>query len=110
MSRLMAVDMLLFSLAYGGGYKARWLSIGDVHRIAEAPMLINVQLEIDGPITQIDDSELVYTPGGIDNDVETTTWVEYRLATDPHAERAVHRSVNMRLKKGVFGDLIAASF
>jgi hypothetical protein len=67
--------------------------------------MITVQLEADGPITELDESELVKSTGGIDNDVETTTWVEYRLKSDPNAERAVHRSVNMILKKAaVFSD------
>ena len=73
-------------------------------------MLINVQLEIDGPITQTDESELIRTTGGIDNENETTTWIEYRLKSDPSVIRAVHRSVNMFLKKSVFGAGIAATF
>jgi hypothetical protein len=73
--------------------------------------LINVQLEIDGPITQLDESELVKTTGKLDNDNETTTWIEYRLKSDPQAERAIHRSVDMYLKKpAVWGCGIAASF
>lgn len=67
--------------------------------------MINVQLEPDGPITQMDEALLVRSTGGIDNDVECTTWVEYRLKSDPDAQRAVHRSVDMRLKKAaVFAD------
>jgi hypothetical protein len=67
-------------------------------------MLINVQLEADGPITQMDELKLVKTTGGIDNEVERTTWVEYRLVSDPNG-RAVHRSVDMVLKKAaVFAD------
>jgi len=60
--------------------------------------LVNVQLEEGGPITQMDESELVRTTGLIDNEVERTTWVEYRLKSDPTAARAVHRSVDMFLK------------
>jgi len=66
---------------------------------------INVQLQPDGPITQLDESELVKREGEIDNDVEYTKWIEYRLASDPDAERAVHRSVDMVLKRpAVFAD------
>jgi hypothetical protein len=61
-------------------------------------MMINVQLEVDGPVTQLDESDLIKSTGGIDNDVERTTWIEYRLKSDPDAKRAVHRSVDMYLK------------
>lgn len=61
-------------------------------------MLIDVQLEIDGPLIKMDESELIKTIGGIDNKIERTTWVEYRLKSDPLAIRPVHRSVNMYLK------------
>ena len=64
--------------------------------------MINVQLVVDGPITQMDEADLVKLEGGIDNDVERTTWVEYRLKTDPDNPRAVHRSVAMHLKTGLF--------
>ena len=59
---------------------------------------IEVQLEIDGPLTYMDESELIKTTGTIDNKMERTTWVEYRLKSDPFAIRPVHRSVNMHLK------------
>ena len=59
--------------------------------------MINVQLSVDSEITQIDERELVKRTGEIDNDVEYTTWIEYRLASDPNG-RVVHRSVNMILK------------
>jgi len=74
--------------------------------------MINVQLDEDGPITQMDEAELVKSEGVIDNDNELTTWVEYRLASDPNAARAVHRSVHVMLKKqpGVFASGVAASF
>ncbi|MEO8007147.1 MAG: hypothetical protein ABI728_01310 [Betaproteobacteria bacterium] len=61
--------------------------------------MITVQLQEDGPITEMDEADLVKREGGIDNDDERTTWVEYRLKSDPDAPRAVHRSVNMHLKK-----------
>jgi hypothetical protein len=60
-------------------------------------MLINVQLLPDGPITQLDESALVCTRGSVDDAVEYTTWVEYRLRSDPQG-RVVHRSVDVNLK------------
>jgi hypothetical protein len=63
--------------------------------------LIKVQLEVDGPITELDEGDLIRSDGGIDNEVERTTWIEYRLKSDPAAERAVHRSVDMYLKKAM---------
>ena len=60
-------------------------------------MLINVQLTPDAPITQMDESLLVCTRGSVDNAVEYTTWVEYRLRSDPQGP-AVHRSVHVNLK------------
>ena len=72
--------------------------------------MINVQLEADGPITQMDESELVKSTGGIDNEIERTTWVEYRLKSDPNG-RIVHRSVDMVLKKpAVFADGAVSAF
>jgi len=59
---------------------------------------IEVQLTPDGLLTLMDEDELIKTTGKIDNKVERTTWVEYRLKTDPDAERPVHRSVDMHLK------------
>lgn len=43
---------------------------------------------------EMDDSLLERTEGGVDNDNETTTWVEYRLDGE-----LVHRSVAVKLKK-----------
>lgn len=60
---------------------------------------ITVQLEPNGPITEIDECQLVKSEGIIDNENERTTWIEYRLASDPRAERAIHRSVHVTLKK-----------
>lgn len=71
---------------------------------------ITVQLTPDAPITEMDESLLVKTVGGFENDIECTSWVEYRLASDPHAERAVHRSVDMVLKTSVFGAAAVNSF
>jgi hypothetical protein len=45
----------------------------------------------------MDDSLLEKREGSIDNDTETTSWVEYW-----HNGELVHRSVNMVLKQGVF--------
>lgn len=71
---------------------------------------ITVQLAIDGPITEMDECELVQRIELIDNDVERTTVTEYRLASDPNG-RAVHRSVDMVLKKAaVFATGEAGSF
>jgi hypothetical protein len=47
----------------------------------------------------MDESLLEKREGSLDNDTETTTWVEYWLG-----EELVHRSVNMVLKRGVFAD------
>ena len=48
---------------------------------------------------EMDDSLLEKREGSLDNDTETTTWVEYWLG-----EELVHRSVHMALKRGVFAD------
>ncbi len=60
--------------------------------------MITVQLEADGPFSEMDERDLVKTVGELDNEVERTTWVEYRLASDPNG-RIVHRSVDMYLKQ-----------
>lgn len=53
----------------------------------------------------MDDSLLVKQEGSLDNDNETTTWVEYYLE-----DELVHRSVHVTLKKyTVTGEAIAAS-
>lgn len=54
----------------------------------------------------MDEVLLERTDGGVDNDNEYTTWVEYRL---PGQVEVIHRSVHVRLKKspvitGVAGD------
>ena len=46
---------------------------------------------------EMDDSLLEKRDGSIDNDTETTSWVEYWLDGE-----LVHRSVNMVLKQGIF--------
>jgi hypothetical protein len=51
---------------------------------------------------EMDDSLLEKREGSVENDTETTSWVEYWLAGE-----MVHRSVNMALKRGVFADGIS---
>jgi hypothetical protein len=53
---------------------------------------------------EMDDSLLEKKEGSLDNDNETTSWVEYWLDGE-----LVHRSVNMALKRSVVGTAIAAS-
>ena len=53
---------------------------------------------------EMDDSLLEKREGSLDNDTETTSWVEYWLAGE-----MVHRSVHMALKRGVFADGISQS-
>ena len=47
----------------------------------------------------MDESLLEKREGSVENDTETTSWVEYWLNGE-----LVHRSVNMVLKRGVFAD------
>ena len=51
---------------------------------------------------EMDDSLLEKREGSVENDTETTSWVEYWLDGE-----MVHRSVNMALKRGVFADGIS---
>jgi protoporphyrinogen oxidase len=51
---------------------------------------------------EMDDSLLEKREGSVENDTETTSWVEYWLG-----EELVHRSVHMALKRGVFADGIS---
>jgi hypothetical protein len=51
---------------------------------------------------EMDDSLLEKREGSIENDTETTSWVEYWLDGE-----MVHRSVHMALKRGVFADGIS---
>jgi hypothetical protein len=53
----------------------------------------------------MDDSLLEKREGSLDNDNETTTWVEYWLDGE-----LVHRSVHVALKKNVSSAVEAASF
>ena len=50
----------------------------------------------------MDESLLEKREGSLENDTETTSWVEYWLAGE-----MVHRSVHMALKRGVFADGIS---
>ena len=52
---------------------------------------------------EMEESLLEKREGSLDNDNETTTWVEYWLEGE-----LVHRSVHVTLKKNVFADGIAA--
>jgi len=58
--------------------------------------MIKVQLDADGPITEMDEALLQKREGYLDNENEYTTWVEYRL---PLQERVIHRSVHVTLKR-----------
>jgi len=51
---------------------------------------------------EMDESLLEKREGSVENDTETTSWVEYWLAGE-----MVHRSVHMALKRGVFADGIS---
>jgi hypothetical protein len=53
---------------------------------------------------EMDESLLEKREGSIDNDTETTSWVEYWLDGE-----MVHRSVHMVLKRSVFADGISQS-
>ena len=53
---------------------------------------------------EMDDSLLERRDGSVENDTETTSWVEYWLG-----EELVHRSVHMALKRSVFADGITES-
>lgn len=69
--------------------------------------MINVQLEPDGPITQMDEAFLYRRTVTIDDELEHTTATEYYLKADMplvkagQSVRAVHRSVHVHLKQGV---------
>jgi hypothetical protein len=51
---------------------------------------------------EMDDSLLEKREGSLENDTETTSWVEYWLDGE-----MVHRSVHMALKRGIFADGIS---
>jgi len=52
----------------------------------------------------MDHSLLEKKEGSIDNDIESTTWVEYY-----HEGELVHRSAHVTLKTSPFTNLVAAS-
>ena len=54
---------------------------------------------------EMDDSLLEKKEGSVDNDNESTTWVEYWLDGE-----LVHRSAHVQLKKAVMFSAEAASF
>ena len=59
----------------------------------------------------MDESELVKTVNVIDNFVEHTVETIYHLKSDPNAQWAVHKSVDMKLKiPAVFADGAVAGF
>jgi hypothetical protein len=72
----------------------------------------------------LDESALQKTEGGIDNDVEATTWVEYCLRDCPNpvhqtrqpaqpeyfCPKHIHRSVGIALKTGVSAAAAAEGF
>ena len=59
--------------------------------------MVNVQLKVDGPISQMDEADLEKREGVVDNENEYTTWVEYWIPGT--YDRAVHRSVHVTLKR-----------
>jgi hypothetical protein len=48
---------------------------------------------------ELEESTLIKTEGLVDNDHETTRWVEYRQTPDGEV---IHRSVHVALKQGMF--------
>ncbi len=67
--------------------------------------MINVQLEENGPITQMKESELRKNEINYEDDNEKTYVLEYWLG-----DRCVHRAPHVTLKKGSIGEMFAASF
>jgi hypothetical protein len=61
-----------------------------IHILRE-PNVEGVRIEDD-----VDEALLVKTEGGLENDHERTTWVEYRF---PASDLIVHRSVHVTLKE-----------
>ena len=53
----------------------------------------------------MDENLLIKKEGSVDNENETTTWVEYWLE-----DELVHRSVDMKLKKSVVAFPESATF
>lgn len=68
--------------------------------------LINVQLEANGPITQMDESLLERHDGVYEDEDERTTWIEYWIPgtyrpgkIDGYLADRPHRSVHVHLKR-----------
>lgn len=66
--------------------------------------MITVQLKENGPITEMDEALLEKHEGFVDDEIEYTTWVEYRLLGQ---ERVIHRSAHVRLKQALSSGEIA---
>lgn len=67
--------------------------------------MITVQLEDNGPITEMDESLLKRVDGYHEDEREATQFIEYWLD-----RRCVHRSVHVTLKKGLEMGLEQGSF
>ena len=65
---------------------------------------------IDGVLGETDKSLLDRTDGGLENDNEKITWIEYRLKSLGPESEPVHRSVHVHLKKNVVAESVAANF
>lgn len=59
--------------------------------------MITVQLEPDGPITEMDEALLERRAGTTDEPAQRIDWVEYWLPGT--TDRAVHRSVHVTLRR-----------
>lgn len=66
--------------------------------------MISVLLDPNGAITQMDEALLVRRDEHVETDVESTDVVEYWHPDIP--DRAVHRSVHVRLKQGISGETV----
>ena len=67
--------------------------------------MVTVQLEANGPITEMDPALLTRRDGSIDNHHEHTTWTEYWLA-----DKLVHRSAHVTLKQGLESSIMQGVF
>jgi hypothetical protein len=55
----------------------------------------------------MDEALLDKREGVVDNDNEATSWVEYRL---PGQDEVIHRSVHVRIKRGLTMESILGGF
>lgn len=62
---------------------------------------------IDGVMGETDESLLDKIEGGLDNENETTKWVEYRLKGQ---DTIIHRSVHVHLKTSVMAESAVQNF